>query len=92
MQRRKFLKITGVGMAASAVAAPAIAQSMPEVRWRLAASWPKSLDTLYGTCETFSKFVAEATDNKFQVQVFAARRGAERHGRGLPYRHLLFHR
>jgi TRAP-type mannitol/chloroaromatic compound transport system substrate-binding protein len=72
MQRREFLKVAGAGMAASAVAAPAIAQSMPEVRWRLAASWPRSLDTLYGTCETFAKYVADATDNKFQVQVFAA--------------------
>ena len=38
----------------------------------MTASWPKSLDTLYGTCESFAKYVAEATDNKFQVQVFAA--------------------
>jgi len=72
MQRRDFLKIAGGGLAASAVAAPAIAQSMPEVRWRLTASWPKSLDTLYGTCDSFAKYVAEATDNRFQVQVFAA--------------------
>src|SRR6202012_3889327 len=72
MQRRQFLKAAGAGMAASTVAAPAIAQSMPEVKWRLTASWPKSLDTLYGTCESFAKYVAEATDNKFQVQVFAA--------------------
>jgi TRAP-type mannitol/chloroaromatic compound transport system substrate-binding protein len=72
MQRRQFLKVAGAGMAASTVAAPAIAQSMPEVKWRLTASWPKSLDTLYGTCESFAKYVAEATDNKFQVQVFAA--------------------
>jgi TRAP-type mannitol/chloroaromatic compound transport system substrate-binding protein len=72
MQRRDFLKAAGAGMAASTVAAPAIAQSMPEVKWRLTASWPKSLDTLYGTCESFAKYVAEATDNKFQVQVFAA--------------------
>ena len=72
MQRRDFLKVAGGGLAASAVAAPAIAQSMPEVKWRLTASWPKSLDTLYGTCESFAKYVAEATDNKFQVQVFAA--------------------
>jgi TRAP-type mannitol/chloroaromatic compound transport system substrate-binding protein len=72
MQRRDFLKAAGGGLAASAVAAPAIAQSMPEVRWRLTASWPKSLDTLYGTCDSFAKYVAEATDNKFQVQVFAA--------------------
>jgi TRAP-type mannitol/chloroaromatic compound transport system substrate-binding protein len=72
MKRREFLKVAGAGMAGSAVAAPAIAQSMPEIRWRLTASWPKSLDTLFGACETFSKYVSEATDNKFQVQAFAA--------------------
>lgn len=72
MKRRDFLKVTGVGLAAStAIAAPAIAQSMPEIRWRLAASWPKSLDTLYGGCEFFCKRVAEITDNKFQIQPFA---------------------
>src|SRR5438477_134550 len=72
MKRREFLKAAGLGLATSAVAAPAIAQSMPEVKWRLTASWPKSLDTIYGACETLSKYVAEATDNKFQIQVFAA--------------------
>ena len=73
MKRREFLKSAGIGLAAStAIAAPAIAQSMPEVKWRMATSWPKSLDTLYGGCEYFGKRVAEMTDNKFQVQVFAA--------------------
>src|SRR6202166_5056678 len=72
MKRRTFLKTAGAGLAVSTLAAPAIAQSSPEIKWRLAASWPKSLDTIYGACETFSKFVAEATDNKFQIQVFAA--------------------
>jgi len=72
MKRREFLKVGAAGMAASALAAPAVAQSMPEVKWRLTASWPKSLDTLYGACESFAKHVAEATDNKFQVQPFAA--------------------
>lgn len=72
MKRREFLKAGGVGLAASAVAAPAIAQSTPEIKWRLAASWPKSLDTLYGGCEYFVKRVAEITDNKFQIQPFAA--------------------
>src|SRR5476649_525981 len=72
MKRRQFLQAAGGGLAASAVAAPAIAQSSPEVKWRLTASWPKSLDTLYGGCEYFSKRVAEITDNKFQIQTFAA--------------------
>jgi TRAP-type mannitol/chloroaromatic compound transport system substrate-binding protein len=72
LKRRDFLKVAGAGTAASALVAPAVAQSMPEVRWRLTASWPKSLDTLYGSCETLAKYVAEATDNKFQVQSFAA--------------------
>src|SRR5215475_12591937 len=72
MKRREFLKVGAAGMAASTLAAPAVAQSMPEIRWRLTASWPKSLDTLYGACETFAKHVSEATDNKFQIQVFAA--------------------
>ena len=44
----------------------------PEIRWRLTASWPKSLDTLYGNPEYLAKRVAELTDNKFQIQVFAA--------------------
>ena len=98
----QFLKVAGAGVAASAVAAPAIAQSMPEIKWRLTASWPKSLDTLYGACETFAKYVAEATDNKFQIQIFAAGEivpglqvlDAVQNGTVeiVPYRHLLFHR
>ena len=76
MQRRKFLRTAGVGGGAVAVAgtlaAPAVAQSMPEVKWRLASSFPKSLDTIYGAGEFFAKRVAALTDNKFQIRVFAA--------------------
>jgi TRAP-type mannitol/chloroaromatic compound transport system substrate-binding protein len=72
MKRREFLKAAGLGLAGSAIAAPAIAQSMPEIKWRLAASWPKSLDTLYGGCEYFAQRIAAITDNKFQIQPFAA--------------------
>ena len=73
MKRRQFIKTAGAGLAASvAIAAPAIAQSMPDLKWRLTSSFPKSLDTLWGAAETFSKYVAEATDNKFQVSPFAA--------------------
>ncbi|HEU6442305.1 MAG TPA: TRAP transporter substrate-binding protein DctP, partial [Microvirga sp.] len=71
MKRRNFLKGAGLAAAATTVAAPAIAQSSPEIRWRLTSSFPKSLDTIFGTAQTFAKYMADATDGKFQIQVFA---------------------
>ncbi len=75
MNRRKFVKRAGagaVGVAGAAIAAPAIAQSMPEVKWRLTSSFPKSLDTLFGGAEHFAKAVADMSDNKFQIRTFAS--------------------
>ena len=77
MERRKFVNAAALGGAAlGAVAAalpkPAIAQSMPEIKWRMASSFPKSLATLYGGAEYLSAHVAAMTDNKFQIRPFAA--------------------
>jgi len=76
MKRREFLKNAGLGTAAGAtlLAAQAGAQtaSLPTVNWRMAASWPKSLDTLYGGAELIGKRVAAATGGKFNIKVFAA--------------------
>ena len=72
MKRRQFLQAAGLAAAATAVAKPALAQGMPELKWRLTSSFPKSLDTIYGASEAFAKAVAEISDGKFQIQVFAA--------------------
>ena len=72
MKRRAFLKKAAAGLTAGAVAAPAIAQSQPKVQWRLASSFPKSLDTIYGAADILSKRVSESTDGNFQIRVFAA--------------------
>jgi TRAP-type mannitol/chloroaromatic compound transport system substrate-binding protein len=73
MKRRDFIKVTGLGAAgAVTLAAPAIAQGAPEVKWRMTTSWPKSLDTLHGAAEIMARMVSEATDGKFQIQTFAA--------------------
>ena len=78
MQRRSFLKKAGLGLAAGAAAAPGLvnaqapAAGLPTVSWRMAGSWPKSLDTLYGGMEEISKRVSEATGGKFTIKVFAA--------------------
>lgn len=71
MERRSFLKNTVAGAAVGAVAAPAIAQTQPTINWRLASSFPKSLDTIYGGAEVFSKRVSELTGGKFNIRVFA---------------------
>ena len=72
MKRRDFLSKSALGVAAGALAAPAIAQTLPEVKWRCASSFPKSLDTIYGGGEVISKRVAELTSGKFQIRVFGA--------------------
>ena len=75
MDRRSFLTTAGAATAATAattVSAPAIAQSQPEIQWRLQSAFPKSLATLYGATEFFAKRVADMTDNKFQIRTFAA--------------------
>ncbi len=72
MQRRSFLKKAAAGIAAGTVAAPAILHAQPAIRWRMATSWPKSLDTLFGTADLVAKRVGEITDGKFQIRVFAA--------------------
>jgi len=64
MKRRQLIQQGGLAGILAASAAPAIAQSLPEVKWRLSASWPKSLDTLYGVCENVSKRVAELTGGR----------------------------
>jgi len=73
MDRRTFIRSSGAAAAALPVlAAPAIAQQAPEITWRMTSSFPKTLDILYSTAEQFARFVAEATDNRFQIQVFPA--------------------
>jgi TRAP-type mannitol/chloroaromatic compound transport system substrate-binding protein len=69
--RRRLLKTGGLAAAAGTIAAPAIAQSAPQVKWRLTSSYPKSLDTIFGTSGVLSKFVSDATDGNFTIEVFA---------------------
>ena len=73
MQRRSFLKNTAVGAAAGAVAAPALAQTtQPAINWRLASSFPKTLDAIYGAGDNFVKRVSQLTGGKFTIRQFAA--------------------
>ena len=71
INRRNLFAVTGA-MAATTIAAPAIAQSYPEVKWRLTSSFPKSLDVIFGAANVLAKSLSDVTDGKFQIQTFAA--------------------
>jgi TRAP-type mannitol/chloroaromatic compound transport system substrate-binding protein len=72
LKRRQFLTAASGIAATGVMAAPAVAQSQPEFRWRLTSSFPRVLDTIYGTAQMFAKYVAEATENRFQIETFPA--------------------
>ncbi|MEO5337652.1 MAG: TRAP transporter substrate-binding protein [Magnetospirillum sp. WYHS-4] len=72
MDRRKFLQTAGIGAATATIAGPALAQGQPEIKWRMPSSYPKSLDTLFGSGTLVARRVAELTDGKFQIRHFAA--------------------
>ncbi len=57
---------------AKPVEAPAVVSASPKINWRLTSSFPKALDTIFGAAETMTRYVREATDGNFNIQVFAA--------------------
>ncbi len=71
MERRSFVRHAGLAGVLAAGAAPAVVHAQAQVRWRLASSFPKSLDTIFGAADVFAKKVSEMTGGKFQISVHA---------------------
>ena len=71
MQRRALVRHAGIAAVLACGVAPAV-HAQPAVRWRLASSFPKSLDTIYGGAEIFARFVKILSGGKFDVSVHAA--------------------
>ena len=72
MNRRKFLKGAGAAVAASTVFSPYSFAQNRNVRWRVASSFPKSLDTIFGGASTISERVKEMSGGAFQIRVYEA--------------------
>jgi TRAP-type mannitol/chloroaromatic compound transport system substrate-binding protein len=70
MERRSFVRGAGLAGVLAAGMAPAV-HAQATIRWRMASSFPKSLDTIYGGGEVFAKKVSEMTGGKFQITVHA---------------------
>ena len=71
MHRRALIKHAGIAGVLSTGLAPAV-HAQPLVRWRVASSFPKSLDTIYGGAETFARYVRAISGGKFDVSVYPA--------------------
>lgn len=71
MERRSFVRQAGLAGVLAAGAAPAIVHAQTQVRWRLASSFPKSLDTIFGASDVMAKKIGEMTGGKFQISVHA---------------------
>jgi len=71
MERRRFIRDTGLAGVLAAGAAPAIVHAQSNLRWRIASSFPKSLDTIYGGAEVFASKVKEMSGGKFEITVHA---------------------
>ena len=80
MKRREFVSTVALGTAsATALSAcsrktgtKAQAGALPRVRWRMATSWPKSLETIFGGADTLCKRISVMTDGRFSITPFAA--------------------
>ena len=71
MDRRSLIKNAGIAGVLAAGVAPAV-HAQAAVRWRMASSFPKSLDTIFGSAEKFSQTVKELSGGKFEVSVHPA--------------------
>ena len=56
MERRSFVGTAGLAGVLAAGTAPAVL-AQGTLRWRLASSFPKALDTIFGAAEVFAKKV-----------------------------------
>ena len=71
MDRRSLIKQAGIAGVLATGIAPAV-HAQAAIRWRLASSFPRSLDTIFGAAEVFAARVKALSGGKFEVSTHAA--------------------
>ncbi|MBC6473885.1 MAG: TRAP transporter substrate-binding protein [Hormoscilla sp. GM102CHS1] len=78
MKRRTILHNSALGAATvaaiGACSGPSVQTAtgeLPTLRWRMATSWPKSLDTIFGGAQTVCDRVSDMTGGRFTITPFA---------------------
>ena len=69
MERRSFVHGAGLAGVLAAGVAPAIVHAQAAIRWRMASSFPKAADIIYGGADVFAKKMSDMTGGKFQISV-----------------------
>ena len=82
MQRRAFLtkaalgSTTAIALESGRVYGQATdsnaSRTLPTLQWRMATSWPKKLDILFGGAETICRRVSEMTQGRFTITPYAS--------------------
>ena len=79
-----LIKHAGIaGVLVSGMAPAVHAQAL--VRWRLAPSFPKSLDTIYGGAEIFAQYIKTVSGGRFDISVHAAGELMPAFGGAIPF-------
>ncbi|MCB9464088.1 MAG: TRAP transporter substrate-binding protein [Candidatus Eisenbacteria bacterium] len=85
MRRREFIRNVMPGVVAAGTAgalsacaqdksgegAPSV-QTQKNIQWRLASSFPRGLDTIFGVCEVIANRVKELSEGRFVIHVYPA--------------------
>ena len=72
MKRRDFLRAAAPGSQEAPLSEAPAVQTLPRVAWRLASSFPNSLDTIYGAAETLARRVEALTEGRFRIRSYPA--------------------
>lgn len=72
MKRRKFINQAAIAAATSAAATDALQAQAVSAKWRMQTTWPKSLDTLFGSADALGKRVTGISSGQFDLRAYAA--------------------
>ena len=81
MKRRKLLSNLAIGATTTTLLAACSqtnnnpnlqSSSLPNIKWQMVTSWPKSLDTIFGGAQTVCDRVSAMTGGKFTIRPYAA--------------------
>lgn len=67
--RRQFITQASAAAASAAIAAPALADPSPDMRWTMTSAFQPGLDIIVGGSEAFARSLSDMTDGHFTVSI-----------------------